>query len=367
MEHLTQQPLLVRVRERLFFELNRHLENNGMGKDYYCSDIIQHPMAEGRFLSLIGMLYDHEIISEIMARKYAEPSIERLDALALESNDGVAWGLGFQWNTTDANEPFVITTSLVVDGLLAINKLNNATKSSNLLNSATAWLIDAPNQFGSVVGEKFRVPFFSPTIKTSPINVVASWARTLLCESNGNKKEYADLLRWIVAQNTCGVGWVYDGINSRIDLLHQCYILDSISGVLIPSEASKLTLLMIRLFLSPAGFIDKVDLVDDKNASLMSGKKNVQIIRLLPNKHVVLYPTLARNWSIGDALHVVSQRSLNRSSYSEELYRYGTLLAHEIMRRYDSGEVPNRPRDTMHLCLGMGSFLCAKRILRTSS
>lgn len=360
----TKTTLLSQIKERLLEELHEFHSIGGVGKDYYCDDAMPHAMAEGRFLSIVGTLYDSGVLSGTVATSYAEQSISRLESLSIGSSDYRAWGLGFEWNGTPSNEPFVITTTLVVDGLDSVATLELPGVAA-MAESGRGWLLAAPNNFGKELGGEFKVPYFSPNIQSTPWNVIASWARTLFNDPNNSETmTYETILRWVASKRSGGIGWTYDESSHRIDLLHQFYILDSISVVLSPEENEQLTIDTLSIFQTVLGFSDKLDLLPVEEAEMYLAKNKIQVIPIHPSHCLIAYPAPARDWSIGDALYVCSKRLSEHPNTVKPLYPYAVLLCKEILNRFDNNTVLQYPRHIMHLCLGMSSYLCATRLMK---
>src|SRR5262245_32375185 len=125
-EDQVQEELSATSAETLRRTLDNLLEvfrqSAGEGADAYSETPTYLALAEAKYLQALASLHRSGLLSTSNLEQRTSEVLPRLMAANLSSQSGYAlWGLGFAWNgwvPLDANEPYLITTSMVARALL---------------------------------------------------------------------------------------------------------------------------------------------------------------------------------------------------------------------------------------------------------
>ena len=350
-----QESLALRARRALDQETRRFAEAEGRGPDEYCDDHRVHPMAEGRFLSTVATMLEIGGFDEAELRIWSEESVGRLAATAVAlDSDRIGWGLGFGWKEVGADEPFVITTCIVVEGLKAASSQIGPAGAA-LRDRGLAWLQRPQREFEVEIGS-VRVPTFSPRMRQTPWNVLAAWTSHL--EEGDPRRDVVRSL--ITASRVPGLGWCYDSDSMRLDLLHQGYTIAGIEDGLDEDLVLDWILESLAGFSAPAGWVDKLDIVDEPAARDLRGRPGFLVHPCGEGRHLVTYPSPARAWSLGESLRLASRRSTD-PQLDVALRRASGSLAEAVLDRLGDEKSTRWPRATMHVLLGLATFIASRR------
>ena len=338
--------------------LSLYEKSEGVSVDDYCDTPLVHPMAEGKYLSTLAELFNAELINLSVLQRKASKSLARLERLNLARDPQEAcWGLGFSYRNCPSDEPFVITTAIVTHGLLDLpGDMGGA-----LASRALRWLKNsAPRTFVELGERKISLPLFSPNMPDVVINVVAVSAAALhranlLTDSHG-------VVDWLLAQYRYPVGWPYTEGSCRIDLLHQCYILNSLIYMRGVQKFEEQVFRMLGIFKTSTGFLDKIDFVPsliEKPFITNPGVDSWFAVR--DNYWVVRYKTPARDWSIGELLVLISRLCEQgcKRVFWEKMLRKTLELAKLRLEKQIDGPTKRaiRFRHSMHLVHGVASAI----------
>jgi hypothetical protein len=334
------------------------------GPDAYSPEPRHHPMAEGKLLSSLRRLLDVGALSTTDFASEVEASVSRLErANLVHASNEAAWGLGFEWRGTSATEPFLITTSIVARGLLDAN----LPTANDLRDRTLRWLNAAPSRFG-VPFDALTLPAFSPHLREPVCNTIAAWAGVLW--RTGERRIAADAFRAILARHHIGYGWTYGGQSTRVDLLHQMYIIGALEEIDDPEvvtrdRLSNLAIDCIGALGMPGSLFDKADILSLAEAKEAAGRASSVWIRNLDNSRaIVVYRDPPRPWSLGEAIAVCSRLALrggDSTFWTTMAIRLGDLAKRRIESHI---EWRSWPRDVTHMAEGLASLAMLKRSLR---
>lgn len=345
------ESLVVRARRALEVVVRRFAEAKGRGPDEYCDADRIHPMAEGRFLSTLASMRRIGGFDEAELRVQAEASVARLGGKEIPvDSERAGWGLGFEWKGTGADEPFVITTCIVVEGLEAIRPVIGE-PGGGLLDRGRSWLRRPPREWEVELGP-VRVPTFSPGMRRTPWNVLAAWTSHL--EDGDPRRE--SVRRAVASARVPGLGWCYDPDSDRLDLLHQGYTIAGIEDGHDEDLVAGWILEALAGFSAPGGWVDKLDVVDEPAARDLRGRPGFLVHPYGEGRHLVTHPTPARDWSLGESLRLASRRSTD-PQLDVALRRASGSLVEAVLDRLGDKKASRWPRATMHLALGLATFI----------
>lgn len=311
-------------------------------------------MADGLFLSVLSIIRELGLLDDSLLSYWASMSFNRLWNTKIEiDSSNVAWGLGFSWKNTSSTEPFTITTCLVVQGLKDAIHLIDPNQ-NNLLEKSINWLRNPP-EIMQLNLDGITVAAFSPHMRTIPWNVLAQWS----CHLEDDDYRRPLLTSLICSRRFKSLGWAYDNLSKRIDLLHQGYIFSSLQGVIDDNVLSEWKLETFSAFLSSSGWLDKIDIVDESEAKLFRGRSLFSVHPYTDSKFLVTYPNPARLWSIGESLRNCSLVS-HHSDQDIAFRRLCASLLDTSFSYLDDSKLSKYPRHMMHLLIGLATYLKSK-------
>lgn len=349
-------------------EINRLLAayagTAGVGSDAYASERMNHPMAEAKYLMAIAALRSADLLSEQKFVELATKPVQRLQRCKIGTEVGPAWGLGFAWRDLPENEPFLITTSLVVEAL-AVTSLtlpdNKSIKSeffegfNTLTNWCTQWTaVDEPS------GAK--LPFYSPGIP-EPVYNSAAYAAGVLRRydrAGGNSATTGlteQILRSVANQRRIDIGWHYSAKSGIVDLLHQCYLLEALRGFVDDAERERQLRDTISVFYAGDQYFDKCANVGHHFPPIDS---HVPILRKYGDSYYRFPAPCARLWSLGELLRVIAN-IIPASTNTVAWKRVGQQLVDRVLLSLAEGPDREFPRQTMHALHGLTAYLAALR------
>ncbi len=281
--------------------LKRIAECDGRGVDPYWETPAIHPMAEAKLLSAVAAYARAGLISETGSRAICTEVVRRLGETALPRFGGIAWGLNFPWleRSAAADEPYLITTSLVAIGLCDARRLGFP-GGSELLEGAVRALAAWP----ALQLPSGPIPVYSPAIAQPIINTAAMWAVALI--EAGFCTADAPLLspvkRFLEANYLDGLGWRYGVADNIIDLVHNAYTLQA-ARRLFPDSFEAQAAALIGLLRNGMSFDDKVRVIPAAGIFELSPRVQFQIVG---DHAIVRTGDSARSWSSGEILVTIA-------------------------------------------------------------
>jgi hypothetical protein len=362
-----------------------HETSQGQGNDAYFIPKAYHPMADGKYLAALAAMHGGALISDGHLKKQVSEACERLDGSSLPAGqDGKTWGLGFALKNLPADEPYLITTAIVCNGLRqcltsevrikALDQLLSAAQvglhamcRKNAMPPAHIAAISHPvagKFFSSLLGRwrhrNTLIPLYSPGIREPVYNAAAAACACLALPVEGGRSnaEWKNVLRWIRLWKIANLGWPYAPGNPTVDLLHQCYILNALADVFGAPSVEEDTASMLGQFYGCGGLTDVLKLADGRSMS-----DNTDIIRIIDRKYSVrVLPRVARVWSLGELLVLLS-RLAGHGRFTQFWLRQGRMIAQVLLSRLENTTDPETgyPRHTMHALHGLSCYLTLLR------
>ena len=342
----------------------------GVGPDQYWDQPIYHPMAEAKHLCAISALAAAGVISGASYEKRVRAALSRLEAANLSKNpDEACWGLGFAWGPCPADEPYVITTAQIAEGLLSCPA---ALGTQPLLDASLKWLgsderlmtIDA-NRAGAQAAP-FKAPAYSKNTQKAILNAIAVWAGVMHAAADAlQRPELAPpsaVFDWLWDSYIDPVGWVYEPGSARIDLLHQCYILLGLASARADARFESAAFRALSHFHQHDGILDKFDLVDEAEAvEALKRSSRITASSLGGERWIIRHPQPAKMWSMGELLSAyafLTKRSVNPAFWEAQLRR---TLAAALAAFANNKDAPSQAfgRDAMHLANGVAKTIDA--------
>lgn len=338
---------LSKVKESVLGLVQAHHDADGRGPDSYCPSLSAHAMAEGKLLATLAELRRSEVVSRSWSKPILEGSIRRLFNLALLTEDGTAFGLGFAWKGMPADTPFTITTAIVLDGLnRVLSEVDDSDAIRGMVREATRWLTSS-----SVLESQTGLPKFSPKDPQVVTNVVGYWSYVL----REIHPELSDAGVQHVRNCYVGeTGWPYAAGSERLDLLHTCY---TIRPLLDSGDFATRIAAAISRFVTPRGLFDKVDAFSVPKAVAVAERSATACVVLGENRGYVLHSAPARGWSIGELLRICAERP-----GGSELAGFWRSLAIRSLAELENLDLSAEgPRHAMHVAHGLAAHLATER------
>lgn len=308
-------------------------------------------------LSSVAVLREADVLPPEVAGEFARSSVERLADVGLpRTGHEMGWGLGFEWRGLPPSEPFVITTCIVAHGLQAAGRVCEDPLARELADGAVAWLRGIPEEHLVEDSSGLWLPAFSPGIRTCPWNVVSEWTAFL---SEDDPRRDAVRAR-IAMERVARLGWCYDRDSGRLDLLHQGYTIEGLRSGLDEETLERWIIESVAAFTTPAGFVDKIDVIGEEEAMFLRGRAGILVHPLNAEQVIAVHAAAARDWSIGEALRLVSRRSHDEIR-DAALRRMAGQLVEEAVSRLGESSGTWHPRAAMHLVLGLADFIVSRR------
>lgn len=342
---------------------------DGLGPDAYCRQLRYHPMADGKYLQTCAVMRETGLMSTKDFNRRVALTLDRLTEHALRPfHAGCCWGLGFSWRGLPPDEPFLITTAIIGRGLLDCGRVteNSEALERTLLDSMQCLKLWFQEWSVSVEDLDFSLPFYSPGIR-EPIYNAASYAISayLLWKRTQGQPPSCDAaiifaLDKIRSVRTKGLGWIYAPGTLIIDLLHQCYILNSLADIHGESSVEESALEMVGQFATPEGFADAIRLVPQSGVA--GNSRDIPWVRPFDGRSVELLPKVARLWSLGELLVFVSRLACV-GSHRDGWLRLGAKAARLILSILTSPDAVEAkyPRHVMHAVHGLSCYLSVLR------
>lgn len=337
---------------------------DGVGADQHDATPRHHAMAESRYLGAVTALRRSGLLGADQVGAAVARSVHRLEHSRVRAAEGEsAWGLGFAYGTTPADEAYTITTAQVCHALLEAQEVIVGAlrgRVDALAGEAVRWLTGS---CPTVALDGADVPLYSRANPRPVHNATAYWVNALAVATAAGYPvpvDTAATARLLLGRAVPEVGWTYDDGSTRADLLHTCYILLGLMAALPVEDAAAvdaLGLASISQFLSPVGLRDHFDVVPLQAAMAEPRPWNRRLVRVAGGNALSGFDTSARAWSVGELLVLAARAS--RRPHVGPVWR--------AQLRWLSGvAVGDHPADgpfrhTMHLAFGLASALEALR------
>ncbi len=274
---------------------------NGRGIDPHWKTPTIHPMAEAKLLSAAATYVRAGLISEASFAKICADATLRLAKTALERFGGLAWGLNFPWpeRNAAADEPYLVTTSLVAIGLAEARR-QGFSAGGDLLDGAVAALAGwptTPSAYGPI-------PVYSPAIAQPIVNTAAMWAVAGLEAGSHALGDPAITAvgEFLEANYLPGLGWRYGVADNIIDLVHNAYTLQA-ARRLHPGKFEAQATALIGLLRGQERFDDRVRIIPAAEVYGLSPRQPFQIVG---DRAIVRDGSPGRSWSTGEILVVIA-------------------------------------------------------------
>lgn len=346
--------------------LQGYRDREGQSSDPYCAEPRFHPMAEGKYLLALAALKRADCIGQIRHEQWLAAGISRLGLHAIRGfGQGVGFGLNFSYKQAPANEPYLITSAIVLHGLLEnLTLVEDKNRFAELAKTSVQWLQEVP-RISAPDREDFKLPVFSPHNSFIVYNAVAYWAGALHQASNMDLlsgylpcQAFAD---WLWEKFVPGQGWPYGPESSRFDLLHQCYILNSLLVLGQAIDMEWQTMQALSQFFVPGYLIDKFDLLAPEEAVAIAANSKGVCARIHPGQAQILHNEPARVWSRGEMLTVMAAMAMHgscRDYWYQNLVRNAKWCVDSWQREEVKGSAEGWGfRHSMHLAHGLARAL----------
>ena len=337
--------------------LENYENANGLGTDAYFKPVAFHSMAEGKYIDSICYLHETNLISNAKFIKLLEKSTERLETAAIDFEKGKTFGLGFEWEVWNcsAQEPYLITTAIVLLALRKAFRQENSVRISQLIEKIEIalenWRIihftkDSKNQINILA--------YSPMINKPIVNSAAMASAAML--ESVNSKPWKELLLWCYNQKCDKIGWSYSVENNTIDLVHNCYILEASKYIISHVQIETDLIEIIGNFSAFKDFIDKFEKVSEHTIGVKDN--SIPIYRTIGEHKIRIAQPPARLWSLG-ALLETSSNCIENSKNPTNWRTFCLQLASLIITRglNEINPESNYPRHTMHAAAGMAAII----------
>lgn len=341
----------------------------GLGPDAYCDDLRYHPMADGKYLQVCAVMRETGLMSATDFGRRVSLVLDRLRSTALQPfHAGSCWGLGFSWRGLSPKEPFLITTAIVCRGLLDCARAGeNSEAMQTILRDSMRCLEIWFQEWSAHVDDiGICIPVYSAELR-QPVYNAASYAiathllwQITTGESISKGVSSLLILEKIRSVRFKGLGWIYAPGNFVVDLLHQCYILNAFVDIDGGSSVEESAMEMVGQFATPEGFADALRLVPDANEA--GQYRDIPWLRPFDRGSVELLPKVARLWSLGELLVLVSHLACTgiRSDGWLRLGARSALLIVNALNNPNAVEA-KYPRHVMHAVHGLSCYLSVLR------
>lgn len=350
------------IRDTVGDLLTTYRATEGYSTDEYHAAALQHPMAEAKYILACVEMYRARLFSKSELSNRMTEAIDRLRTRRLEPDTGgYAWGLGFEFSSAPANEPYVITTTLVADALWSLISAAPQVASDDWhrhLAETVTYLLNVRK----VETDTGTLVAFSPNNSALAYNVTAMWAAVLSRCLPSDHSEQPSLRRIgedLLKRRLVDAGWPYGPHSVRADLLHTCYVGVALS-ILLPDRTDVLDPWFVQdvlRFRTNRGWSDRYDMYDASDLLAGSIPGIQRSARLEGDQALIGFDVPARTWSIGELL-VLASAAAGRTSTGTYWRRQLRPLAREAIATC----LPEpRARHGMHLAHGLAATLRAIR------
>lgn len=350
--------------------LHDYTEYKGMSSDPYNDHHQFHPMAEGKFLLALAALARSRVFTCVQFKEHASQSLERLESHAIPRANGHAYGLNFAYGELPADEPYVITTAIVAHGLLECAELfADSEVLHQLITGCSEYLVDV-ECLPVNNGLNIFVPVYSPHNRVIIYNAVAYWAMVLHKDPNLSGTHYDETLKvakWLARDCLMPFGWPYEHGSARYDLLHTCFVLNSLAAILPGKYMEKIAIPVLAQFTGFNGYIDKFDSGHHDWAISVCTRSSSVVARFHPEQAIIYHNKTARAWALGELLvfmAAMAEQGQHKAYWTTMMKRTAATTLHKLDSNSDEGDM-DKPwfRYTMFLAHGFSRVL---EVLRKS-
>ncbi|MBX3008340.1 MAG: hypothetical protein KF816_09970 [Melioribacteraceae bacterium] len=164
--------------------------------------------------------------------KKAEYLINELEKLIPSGFSGTCWGYDFPWEAKNAkipaNQPTVVATGIITNGLFEYYKITNNQKAIDHCISASEFVLK--DLFRTCENDSFCFSY-SPFDKQKVYNASMKGARLLsqvysITKNEEIKKTARDAVKYVVENQNSDGSWCYSYKRLKVDNYHTGYILD---------------------------------------------------------------------------------------------------------------------------------------------
>jgi len=227
----------------------------------------------------------------------------------------LAFGLNFSYKGSDALDRFLITSSIVAHGLLEAGGVcGYSDVIQKLLRGMALWFAEQVPRSEIAVGadqqvkRQCEVVCFSERNSAIVVNANVYFAAiSKVLNAVGYQTHFTPepVIEWVRCSHVPDYGWPYSNTSARFDLLHQCYIFNSLLYYG-QSDLETESLCTLLKFITGENIQDGFDLVP-LDAGLDSLGKAKKASGQIHDGKLTLYTnTPARTWSAGEALVLAS-------------------------------------------------------------
>lgn len=364
--------IAARIKEFTLDYLEAYHETDGLSSDPYNEQCQFHPMAEGKFMLALASMRRSASLGSNRHRDFLDAGRERLEGSAIKTGiRKLGFGLDFPYKDVPGDEPYVITTSIVAHGLLENIPLMEQLKHLRRISGKCLRWLQKTEKLQTGSTKPIKVPVFSPRNRKIVFNAVAYWAAVMNMGASaglaGTGTWAPDTAPWLLENFVPGHGWPYMPEDTRFDLVHQCYILNSLIRFFGARETEDTALETMSKFGFPGGMIDKYDLTSQEEALDAAARSGEVTVHFDPEKAIIFYHKPARIWSRGEALTVMAclaEQGEHKDYWHSTMIR-NALTAMDICGADPQGAAETFGlRHTMHLAHGLARVL---EVLRLNS
>lgn len=330
-------------------------------------------MADAKYLLAVMSMVRSELVPHPVGVKLALSVARRLNSSGIQENGGMGWGLGFPWGSADSSMTYTITTSLVAHStIVAAQTLGPLCPSEclTLLDQAHRWLskVDRVTTDGPHT-RSVHLPIFSSHKRIAITNVVSYWLGALVLAGRQiggtqelSQAEVVATSDWIFESYIPSIGWPYSPDQRRIDLLHQCYVINGLSLVEPSARLEQVAIQTLALFWDGGRVRDKIDIAPQDEALETRSRAGSTSLQIRENHSLILHSEPARNWSIGELATVIANMA-RQGRYR----RHWTISSRRFIPfscsalEVELSKNASGPRHAMHLAHGAAEILSVLR------
>jgi len=335
--------------------LEAYRECDGVSADAYHPHPRWHAMAEALYLESVIEAGEARLISPKLRNSCAEESVERLATGAIDRvpEQHARWGLGFAVNHCPADEPYSVTSGLAACALAkAVHSGLGGPGAPDLLAEALEGLRMFERHALPGDAAQAFAPVFSPNLPALVDNGIAVWARALVkgAEAVGQDGEQGafSAAEYVRRRRTAGLGWAYADDSPVYDLVHQCYIIESLCELSDYAEFEREALESLSFFRRGRTLVDTARASGFDEAVSSLTRSGIIDIDFRNGVALTIRITPARIWSVGALLSCYALFLMN--GLRREMWR---ALIRRFPREHVDGDTGLDFRQEMHLARGL--------------
>lgn len=347
----------------------------GISDDDYFDTPIYHPMAEGKYLLTLAFCQEANWVTRHWFEVRVAKSCQRLKNESLVSSASeLAWGLGFSHNGLPCDEPYLITTAIVANGLGRACLAIDSDELRDVEDRALRWIASFLRNTVDQSAGKPALPTFSPTQPIRVLNSAAYAACTLAAalRRSGDSSRYGAntletccaILSGVAKSFVDGVGFPYAEGVDVFDLVHQCYIINSLLN------EGRTENLELQALVAATNLFDGNKFLDTFSVETIETAVEMQLrarracyFKTLHDKALVMRRKPARLWSMGEFL-VTCIRLKEVSRYPAFWDLQARNAVEQLLLSHDlpgPGHIGHH-RALMHVAHGLSAWLSSTGI-----